>query len=102
MYYREGRPPKFSLRSTRRKDLQTIVPNEISLDEDVYERLVAAKFEEETFSEAIERLLDRCSLLELEGLWEEAEVEEMREAIDAAEAAARRDIDAVVDRFDQE
>lgn len=72
----------------------------IRLDEDVYERLRAEKRDDETFSEAVERLLGRGSLLDLVGLWSDEAVEDAREAIDAADEDAKRDADELVERFE--
>lgn len=65
----------------------------IRLDEDVYARLKAEKREDETFSEAVDRLLEDVSLLELVGLWSEEEVAAIREELNSvdSEAHPRRD-----------
>lgn len=70
----------------------------IRLDESVYERLKAAKRPDETFSEAVDRLLSGRSLLDLVGLWSEAEVETVRTTLDAVDADAAADVDDLVDR----
>ena len=58
----------------------------IRLDDEIYERIRAEKREDETFSEAIERLIGDVSLLELAGgLSEEAAME--------AQASIRRSRD---------
>ena len=72
----------------------------IRLDEDVYERLRAAKRDDETFSEAVERLLSGRSLLDLVGLWSAEEVAATREALEAADADAMADVDDLIDRLD--
>lgn len=56
----------------------------IKLDEEVYELLRARKRDDETFSEAVERLLGRPSLRELAGVLSDKEAEKFREAIDQA------------------
>ena len=57
------------------------------LDEDVYERVRSQKREDETFSEAIDRLTDGSSLLELEGTLDDGEADSVREAIEESRAA---------------
>lgn len=60
----------------------------IRLDEEVYERIKAHKREEETFSEAIDRLTVDYSLLDFAGGYSEADAERHRELLDASESAA--------------
>lgn len=60
----------------------------IRLDDDVYERVRAHKRDDETFSEAIDRLIGGASLLDLVGTASEQEAAEMREAIDRSRDAA--------------
>lgn len=74
----------------------------IRLDEEVYERLKAAKRDDETFSEAVERLLSGRSLLDLVGLWTNEGVEAVRETLDAADADATADVDDLVERLEPE
>jgi predicted CopG family antitoxin len=59
----------------------------VRLDEDVYERVRSQKREDETFSEAIDRLTDGSSLLELEGTLDDGEADSVREAIEESRAA---------------
>ena len=70
----------------------------IRLDEVVYERLKAAKRPDETFSEAVDRLLSGRSLLDLVGLWSEVEVETVRAKLDEVDADAVADVGDLVDR----
>lgn len=63
----------------------------IRLSDDVYERLRALKREDETFSEAVDRLLRGGSLVDLAGLWSPDTVEEVRTVL------ADVDEDAVAD-----
>ncbi len=72
----------------------------IRLDEDVYERLRAEKREDETFSEAVERLVSRGSLLDLVGLWSSTEGDDVREVLEAVDDDATRDAGELVDRLD--
>ena len=59
----------------------------VRLDEDVYERVRSQKREDETFSEAIDRLTDGSSLLELEGTLDDGEADSVREAIEESRGA---------------
>jgi predicted CopG family antitoxin len=59
----------------------------VRLDEDVYERVRSQKREDETFSEAIDRLTGGSSLLDLEGTLNDEEAEDVREAIEESRAA---------------
>jgi len=73
----------------------------VRLDEDTYERIRAHKRDDETFSEAIDRLIGGPSLLELAGILSDEEASEFRTAIEDADVAARGDIDEIVDRFER-
>jgi predicted CopG family antitoxin len=70
----------------------------IRLDEDVYERLRAVKREDETFSEAVDRLLGGGSLVDLIGLWDGTETGDVRDVLDAVDSDGREDVNAVVER----
>lgn len=73
----------------------------VRIDESVYERIEAHKRDEETFSEAIERLLTSPSLLSLTGiLAEEEDAAAFEAAIDEAEADFDAELDEVVDEFE--
>ncbi|SDF46514.1 antitoxin VapB family protein [Halorientalis regularis] len=72
----------------------------IRLDEDVYDRVRAEKRDDETFSEAIDRLIGGPSLLELTGILSPEEADEFQEVIDDVDTDARDDIDELVDRFE--
>lgn len=74
----------------------------IRLDEDVYARLKAEKREGETFSEAVDRLLEGGSLLDLVGLWSDAEVDAIREELDSADSEAVKDVDEIIKRRKRE
>lgn len=56
----------------------------VRLDEDVYERIKAKKRDDETFSEAIERLTGDYSLLDFAGGMSGEEAETVRKRIDDA------------------
>jgi predicted CopG family antitoxin len=72
----------------------------VRLEDDVYERLFAEKGEDETFSEAVERLLGGPSLHSLAGILDDEEAEQFREAVDSVDETATEDVDELVDRFD--
>ena len=59
----------------------------VRLDEDVYERVRSQKRDDETFSEAIDRLTGGSSLLDLEGTLDDEEADDLREAIDESREA---------------
>lgn len=73
---------------------------QIRLDEDVYELIKANKRDEESFSDAVERLIGGRSLRELRGLFDGTQVREMREAIDTAEREDREEVRDLADRFE--
>ncbi|MCX2819069.1 hypothetical protein EGH25_06855 [Haladaptatus sp. F3-133] len=54
----------------------------VRLDEDVYEMLAERKRDDETFSEAVERLVGGRPLVELDGVYTEDEVREIEQALD--------------------
>jgi predicted CopG family antitoxin len=73
----------------------------IRLDEDVYERLRENKRDDETFSEAVERLMGSRSLAELgDVLDDERRVESMEAAIEDANEADTREVDELLDEFE--
>jgi predicted CopG family antitoxin len=59
----------------------------VRLDEDVYERVRSQKRDDETFSEAIDRLTGGSSLLDLEGTLSDEEADDLREAIEESREA---------------
>lgn len=73
----------------------------IRLEDDVYARLRAAKRDDETFSETVDRLIGAPSLTELAGILDAEQVETMREAIDEADEADAATVEEVADRFDR-
>jgi predicted CopG family antitoxin len=70
----------------------------VRLDDDVYERLRAHKRDDETFSEAVDRLLGEHSLLDLVGIYSEEDVEEIESALAEKE---RRDAERRRESFDR-
>jgi len=72
----------------------------VRIDEDLYERIEAHKREDETFSEAIERLIGGWSLLELADTLDAEEAAAHREAIEASEAASKESARELLERQD--
>lgn len=73
----------------------------VRLDEDTYERVMAAKRDDETVSEAIERLIQGPSLLTLAGVLSDDEAASVREVLDEVDEDARADVTATVSRFER-
>lgn len=74
----------------------------IRLDNSVYEEIKARKREDETFSEAIERLIGGPSLMSIAGILSDEDAERFREAVEDVDEAAIEDVDELVGRFDDE
>lgn len=74
----------------------------IRLEEDVYERLKAKKRDDETFSEAVDRLTEDWSLLDLAGTYTDSEAREHRKLLEASERAVERDREELLNRLDDE
>ncbi|UIO99580.1 antitoxin VapB family protein [Halobaculum sp. CBA1158] len=72
----------------------------VRLEEDVYNRIEAHKRDDETFSEAIERLIGGPSLRDLGGILDSDTVETMRENVEAAEDDDAEEVEAVAERFE--
>lgn len=72
----------------------------VRLTEAAYRRLESCKREEESLSDAVNRLADGRSLLDLAGSLSEGEVEAMRDAIDERETRSRERLDRRVDPLD--
>lgn len=72
----------------------------VRLDDDVYERVKAHKRDDETFSEAIARLISGPSLHDLGGILDRETVEEMRESIDRADEEDAEEVEEVAERFE--
>lgn len=63
---------------------------QIRLDDDVYERIKATKRPDESFSDAVARLIGGHSLRDLRAVFDDEGVAEMRDAIDAADETDRQ------------
>lgn len=72
----------------------------VRLDEDVYERIRAEKREDETFSEAVDRMTSGYTLLDFAGGWDEDDVEEFRKLQERAEEKTRDERAAMMERLD--
>lgn len=104
---RTARTPITPGASAIRKTLKTLVHDRIHmgtknvrLDEDVYERVKAHKRDDETFSEAIDRLIGGWSLLELADTTTEEEAERHREAIEASDQASNARTEELLEKLE--
>jgi len=74
--------------------------HQIRLEDDVYERIKANKRDDESFSDAVERLIGGRSLSDLRDVFDEDQVNEMRDAIDQADQQDRTEVRDVAERFE--
>jgi len=74
--------------------------HQIRLEDHVYERIKANKHDDESFSDAVERLIGGRSLRDLREVFDEEQVDEMREAIEAADEEDREEVRKVAERFE--
>jgi len=74
--------------------------NQVRLEDHVYERIKANKRDDESFSEAVERLIGGHSLRDLRDVFDEDQVSEMRDAIGAADQQDRDEVREVAERFE--
>lgn len=72
---------------------------QIRLQDHVYERIRSNKRDDESFSEAVERLIGDRSLRDLRGVFDDDQVAEMRDTIEAADEHDREDVRDVAERF---
>jgi len=72
---------------------------QIRLDDRVYERIKSAKHDDESFSNAVERLLADRSFSDLRDVFDEEQVSEMRAAIEAADEQDRQAVTETAERF---
>ncbi len=70
----------------------------VRLDEDVYQMLAERKRDDETFSDAVERLVGGRPLVELAGIYSEEEVREIEDALDAKYQREKRARSSELDR----
>ena len=74
--------------------------HQIRLDDHVYERIKANKQADESFSEAVERLIGSRSFRDLRSVFDEDQVAEMRDAIETATQQDREEVREVAERFE--
>lgn len=72
----------------------------VRLDEDVYARIEAHKRDDETFSDAVARLIGPIPLRELGGLFEDDAVDSIEAAIEESDRRSEQDTDELVEEFD--
>jgi predicted CopG family antitoxin len=70
---------------------------QVRLDEDVYAKIAEKKRSDETFSDAIDRMVDDWSLVEFDMELSEAEHAEFRNAIEAVEAKTSENVDETLE-----
>lgn len=73
---------------------------QVRLEDDVYERIKANKRDDESFSDAVKRLIGGRSLRDLRGVFDDDQVNEMREAIEQADQQDRDDVRDIAERFE--
>ncbi|AOW79314.1 hypothetical protein HTSR_0104 [Halodesulfurarchaeum formicicum] len=66
----------------------------------MYEHIKANKRADESFSDAVERLIGGRSLRDLRGIFDTEEVNEMRDAVEAADQEDRDEVRNITDRFE--
>jgi predicted CopG family antitoxin len=73
---------------------------QIRLEDHVYERIKANKRDDESFSDAVERLIGGQSLRNLRDVFDEEQVAEMREAVEAADQEDESEAQKIAERFE--
>lgn len=74
--------------------------HQIRVEDHVYERIKENKRDDESFSEAVERLIGGRSLRELGDVFDEDQVAGMRAAIEAADEADRTEAGEILERLE--
>lgn len=72
----------------------------VRIDEALYERIEAHKRDDETFSEAIERLIDGYSLLDFAGGYSEEDAARHRELLERSERAGVEERNELLERVE--
>lgn len=72
----------------------------VRIDEALFERIEAHKREDETFSEAIERLIDEYSLLDVAGGYSEEDAARHRELLGRSERAGAEERSDFLERVE--
>lgn len=80
--------------------MSTRMSHQVRLEDHVYERIKANKRDDEPFSEAVERLIGGRSIRDLRDVFDEDQVSEMRDAIEAADQQDRDKVREVAERFE--
>ncbi len=70
----------------------------VRIDEDLYRRIEAHKRDDETFSEAIDRLIDGWSLLDLADTLDSEAADAHREATDESAAVRTEAVEELLER----
>ncbi|ERH13912.1 MAG: hypothetical protein J07HB67_00165 [halophilic archaeon J07HB67] len=70
----------------------------VRIDEDLYRRIEAHKRDDETFSEAIDRLIDGWSLLDLADTLDSETADAHRDAIEESEQAGTAAVEELLER----
>lgn len=73
----------------------------IRLSEEAYERLAARKEDDETFSEAVLRLAGERSLLDIAGILDDEEADELRDAVNERRKRRERELEGVAEEMEQ-
>jgi predicted CopG family antitoxin len=73
---------------------------QIRVSERLYARIQSENCEGETLSETLERLVGGRSLRDLRGIFDEERVNEMRNAVEAAEREDHDEVHEVAERFE--
>ncbi len=74
--------------------------HQVRLSDDVYERIKSHKRADETFSEAVDRLIGGKSLRDLRDLFDDNQVTAMREAVEDADREDQQAVREVAERFE--
>ncbi|WP_336330936.1 antitoxin VapB family protein [Haloarcula sp. CGMCC 1.2071] len=74
--------------------------HQVRLEDDVYERIKANKRDDESFSDAVGRLIGGRSLRDLRDVFDEDQVTEIRDAIEQADQDDCDEVRDVAERFD--
>lgn len=73
---------------------------QIRIDDHLYERIKSEKRDDETFSDAIERLIETRSFRDLRDVFDDEQVSGMRAAVESADEADHEAVREVADRFE--
>ncbi len=66
----------------------------------MYERIKSNKRADESFSDAVDRLIGGRSLRDLRDVFDDDQTSRMRDAIDAADESDRKEVRSVAERFE--